>query len=470
MQIKKTILHVDINSYFATLLQQENPHLRGQPIGVVKNVGRTCIIAASKEAKLHGVKTGTTTGDAKQRCPSIQFLAADFDRYLAATQALSALFHHLCPTVYIYSLDEAFLDITDCQNYLYPDPLVFAKLVQNKIKQTLGEWVTCNVGISYNFLLAKLASEIAPKGSIKTIDQINRDSTLATVNFGDVCGVGFRLEHKLQALHVTHPYQIRFLDPTELKRWVGSFWQKELFKIAYGEETHHFDLLQASGRHAGQTIPTCRERSPELVSGSAISLQDPIGDIGFHNLNSPTSNSQSINLPVPSSQPPTNQMKTVSRSITTWQLVNDENTIHQILLNLSIEVTYKARQMHLTGRQIGIFLSGHRKAWSAHLTLKHPINHTSEYFHYLYHHLYISWQRPFSIIKFGVYLGLLQSIDFTPTPLLPSWHQQEKLTQATDALNHRYGLFTLHPASLLNTTIIRPEVTGFLGDKAFWGV
>lgn len=466
MQIKKTILHVDINSYFATLLQQENPNLRGKPIGVVKDIGRTCIIAASKEAKLYGVKTGTTTSDAKQRCPTIQFLAADFDRYLAATQALSALFHHLCPTVYIYSLDEAFLDITDCQSYLYPDPLGFAKTVQSKIKQTLGEWVTCNVGISYNFLLAKLASEIAPKGSVKTIDQVNRDSTLATVNFGDVCGVGFRLERKLQALHVTHPYQIRFLNPTELERWVGSFWQKELFKIAYGEETHHFELLQ----------DTIKGYHPKLVEDPTEvmvlrSIQDPIGNIGSNNLSSPANDQQSINQPAPSNQPSTNQMKTVSRSTTTWQLINDENTIRQILLNLSIEVTYKARQMRLTGRQIGIFLSGHGKSWSTHLTLKHLIHHTPEYFHYLYHHLYLSWQRPFPIIKFGVYLSLLQSIDLTPTPLLPSWHQQEKLTQATDALNHRYGLFTLRPASLLNTaTILRPEVTGFLGDRTFWGV
>jgi len=414
-------LHVDINSYFATLLQQENPHLRGQPIGVVKDIGRTCIIAASKEAKLHGVKTGTTTSDAKQRCPSIQFLAADFDRYLAATQALSALFRRLCHTVYIYSLDEAFLDITDCQSYLYPDPHQFAQYVQQAIRDTLGEWVTCNVGISYNFLLAKLASEIAPKGSIKTIDKTNLDSTLASVNFGDVCGIGFRLERKLQALHVTHPYQIRFLDPDELERWVGPFWQKELFKIAYGQETHHFDSLQA---------------------------------------NQQATNKQAISP----------QMKTVSRSVTTWQLVHDEDTIRHILLNLSIEVAYKARHMHLSGRQIGLFLSGHGQAWSTHLTLKHPINHTPEYFQYLYHHLYLNWHHPFPIIKFGVYLGLLQSTHSTPDSLLPAWQKQEKTTRATDAINHRYGLFTTRPASLLNSTIIRPEVTGFLGDKTFWGV
>ncbi|MCD8526685.1 hypothetical protein LRY65_00525, partial [Candidatus Woesebacteria bacterium] len=81
-------MHVDINSYFATLLQQENPALRGRPVGILKDVGRTCVIAASKEAKKLGVGTGTSAYEAKRLAPEIVFLPAEFARYLDATKRL----------------------------------------------------------------------------------------------------------------------------------------------------------------------------------------------------------------------------------------------------------------------------------------------------------------------------------------------------------------------------------------------
>ena len=100
--------HVDINSYFATLLQQENPALRGKPVGIVKEVGRTCIIAASKEAKALGVGTGSRLQDAKH-VPDLILVPAQFDFYLDATKRLKRLFESLAPTVQIFSLDELLL-------------------------------------------------------------------------------------------------------------------------------------------------------------------------------------------------------------------------------------------------------------------------------------------------------------------------------------------------------------------------
>ncbi len=214
------ILHVDMNSYFATILQQENPRLRGKPIGVLKAAGRSCVIAASKEAKKLGVTTGCRVKEAKLLAPQIIFVPAAFDIYLSCTQKLKAAFHSVCPHVSIFSLDEAFLDITD-DDLIYPDPVAFARLVQTRVKETLGEWVTCNVGISHNHFLAKLASEIAPKGTIFTITQENKDAILAQVPFQAVCGIGHRLEKKLHALGVVNPYAINFLDPQTLLAHFG---------------------------------------------------------------------------------------------------------------------------------------------------------------------------------------------------------------------------------------------------------
>lgn len=408
----KTILHVDINSYFATLLQQENPYLRGKPMGVVKSEGRTCLIAVSKEAKKFGIQTGCRLKDARMLCPEIMAVPATFDRYLDVTKRLKNIFTSLAPNVFIYSLDEAFVDITECRTYLYKSPRALAEHIQQRIKEELGVWVTCNIGISHNRLLAKMASEIAPKGSIFEIDESNKDAVLASVSFADVCGVGFRLQQKLATLDVHNPYQIRLCDHDQLELIVGPFWKKELLKIAYGEEPHLFHQVDAPPEH----------------------------------------------------------MKSVGRSVTGYHLYDKEDAIKKILYNLMEEVTYKVRRMDLAGRYVWISLYGHETKWKAHQTLNHYIRHTSEMFKIAYYELYKSWPREFKVIKFRVGLGLLEPLTQVPQPLFGNYSQQEKVYQAMDALSDKYGLFTLRSGSLLQQEIIRPEITGFLGDRQYYGL
>ncbi len=408
----KTILHVDINSYFATVLQQENPHLRGKPIGVIKAEGRTCLIAVSKEAKLRGIQTGSRLHEVMKLCPEIVAVPASFERYLDATQRLKKVFTQISPDVFIYSLDEAFIDITDCQKYLYPTILTAAEKVQALIKAELGEWITCNVGISHNRLLSKMASEIAPKGGVLRIDDTNKDAILAEVSFKDVCGVGYRLEKKLAALGIQHPYEIRLADPDELRRVFGPFWSQELLKIAYGEESHLLHQVDHPPEH----------------------------------------------------------MKSVSRSITGYHLYDDEAAIKRILYNLIEEVTYKVRRMELAGRYVWLSVSDHDRSWSAHRTLSHHIRHTSELFEVAYQQLYLGWQRQFKVIRFAVGLGLLSRERQVPRPLFGRQDKLDKVARAMDSISNDYGLFTLRSGLLLNQEVIRPEVTGFLGDRQYYGL
>ena len=111
----KTILHLDMNSYFATVEQQTRPELRGKPVGVIKALGRGCIIAASVEAKKYGVKTGTTVWEAKKLCPHIVLVPSDMNKYFAMTKKLIRMADDYSPAVEVFSIDEFFLDITDTQ-------------------------------------------------------------------------------------------------------------------------------------------------------------------------------------------------------------------------------------------------------------------------------------------------------------------------------------------------------------------
>jgi len=406
------ILHVDINSYFATLLQQENPALRGRSVGVLKSAGRSCVIAASKEAKKKGVTTGMLLSEAKRLAPDLITVAAEFDRYLDTTRRLNKIFTNLAPSVHIFSLDEAFIDISDCM-CLYPEAEVFGRLIQSQIKAELGEWVTCNVGISYNRLLSKIASEIAPPNSVFTITESNKDAILASITFKDVCGIGYALGAKLEQLGITHPYGINFLSDVELATTFGPFWSGELRRIGRGENSKSLSLLD-----------------------------------------------EQIDKP----------MKSAGRTSTAYSLCDSEVEIKQTLYNLTTEVMYKVRKMQMAGRQVGISLWGEGKKWSDHRTLSYYVSHTQELFHLLYHQLYLSWVRHFKIIRYGVFISQLQPVAQLSTTLLPEWHRQERVNQAIDEVTEKYGLFTIKPATMLRFKMIRPEVTGYLGDKKYYGL
>lgn len=408
------MLLVDINSYFATLLQQENPFLRGKSVVIVKDLGRTCVIAASKEAKKLGIKTGTNIVQARQLAPELLEVKAEFDLYLSATKKLIKLFKSISPNVCIYSLDEAFIDTSHCRKHLYPNLHQLGYEIQQQIKTSLGEQVTANVGIGPNRLLAKMAAEISPKGSVFEINQDNLDAILAKVTFDDVCGIGLRLAAKLARMGVFHPYQIRFYDLDDLEPLFGPFWSRELLKIAYGEEPHHLQLLE-----------------DEAISST--------------------------------------RMKTVSRSITMWELVKSEDEIKRILYNLTQEVIYKVRKMKMSGRQVRVSLYGSDfLSWHDYQTFKYFINHTQEMFAVIDEKLSRSWNQQFHPIKFKVALGLLKPNKQVNPSLLPNWQKQESIETAIDQITDRYGLFSIRSGLLFDQKkIIKPEVTGFLGDKSY---
>lgn len=405
--MQKTILHVDINSYFATMLQQENPALRGLPIGVVKDAGRTCLIATSKEAKKFGVSTGMRKKDALQLCPQIQCIPASFQRYLDTTKRLQKLFKTFSPSVYMYSLDEAFLDVTNCRKHLYHDLTTLGDNIQTAIKKELGNWVTCNVGIAPTRLMAKMASEVSSKGSILEVTEEVKEKLLATTAFKDVCGIGYRLSKKLALYNVQYPTQIRFIPDDDLVALVGPFWAIELQKIAYGEESHLLELLDKPPAH----------------------------------------------------------MKSVGRSITGYRLYSDSQEIQDILKNLALEVVDKMRTMHLAGRHLWLGLYGRDVRWNTHETIKVSTNHAHDIIRWM-QKLYQQWPGNFPVIKFAIRVSLLEKT--SQSQLLPAWQKQESLQQALDAINKKYGLFVAAPGiTVPKSELIYPEVTGFLGDRTY---
>jgi DNA polymerase-4 len=400
---------VDMNSYFAVLEQQANPYLRNKPVGIVKDHGRTCIIAASKEAKKLGVKTGSMLFEARQLAPHIVTVAADFDKYFYNTKLLKSLFESLSPETEIFSLDEAFIDLSSCR-HLYPDAQSFFDIVRQKIKAELGEWVTLSLGLGRNRLQAKLASDLAGPDNYFEITPENVDACLAEAKVEDICGIGYRLSAKLHHLQIEHPYQLNFYDDAFLKDHFGIFWGPELRRIGRGENSHLLDLIDKPPQH----------------------------------------------------------MKSVGRSKTLFKPTDDRQHIRQLIYNLTEEMCFKARKMKLAGKYLYLSLRDTDHRWfGGDLRLKTYLRHTDEVFNLLDTILQKISLDDIKIIKVSVQLGQLELMENISLCWLPEWNKREEVFRAVDKVNEKHGLFTLKSGTLLNFKILKPEVTGFLGDKTY---
>lgn len=404
--MKRTILHFDMDSFFATVEQQANPLLRGQPVGIIKQEGRTCVIAASIEAKKFGVKTGTSVWEAKKLCPQIVLVPADFDKYFSVTQRFIEICSRFSPCVEVFSIDELFLDLTESQKF-FGGPFFIALKIKQLINEEIGGWLSCSIGVSYNKLLAKLASEQKKPDGYFEINQRNRDQILSKIEPAEICGIGYRLASRLWNAGIRNLLQIRIIPDDQLKATFGPYWSVELKRLAWG------------------------------IDESSV---------------------------VPSSELP--EMKSVSRTFTLFSDTHDERKIRQTIRNLSEEAARKIRSMAMMSRQVGLGIRGDDQGVYSHQTLKYYLDDGQEIFDLAWK-IYQRFNWSFSVRFTGIWLGLLEKIKYLSEDLFPWRQKKAQLWQAVDKVNQRFGDFTLYPAILLGGELIRPEVNGFMGDKKY---
>lgn len=425
--MQNTILHLDMDSFFASVEQQANPALVAKPVGVIKGPGRTCIIAASREAKKLGIKTGTTTYEAKRIYPRIALVPADFDKYFSVTKKFVEICSRYAPDLEVFSIDELFLEITRTKG-LFGGTLAVCQKIKESIKKEIGSFVTCSIGISYNRLLAKLASGIKKPDGIFEITPTNRDEVLFSCKLTDICGIGERLQKKLFNLGITNFKSLREVPLSCLIASLGPYWPERLKKLSYGED----DSL--------------------LVKIGDL----PVGEPG---------------------------MKSVSRTYTLYENTTDLTKIRGILRNLSEEVAFKARELGARGRIIGLGLGGQKREketgeWQRagdykRQTLKSFVNSGKEIFEIIWRlferESLFDWQFRF----LGIWLGGLTLEKNLTLRLFNKEKRQEDLILAMDSINKRFGELTLYPGAMLSRSpsaglgqgLLKSEVNGFLGDK-----
>jgi DNA polymerase-4 len=183
----RAIIHVDMNAFFASIEQLDFPELKGQPIGITNGTTGSCIITCSYEARLYGIKTGMRVKEAKKLCAHFLPCPSRPGRYTEVSRNIMAALQTITPDLEIFSVDEAFLDITRCQK-LHGHPIEIAKLVKQVVYQVSGG-LLCSVGLSGDKTTAKYAAKQQKPAGFTIIEPWLAKERLKTVPITDLCGV-----------------------------------------------------------------------------------------------------------------------------------------------------------------------------------------------------------------------------------------------------------------------------------------
>ncbi|MGA1791080.1 MAG: DNA polymerase IV [bacterium] len=196
---ERIILHIDMDAFFASVEQQCRPGLREKPIAVIGSGGRTVITTSSYQARSYGVKTGMTVYEARRMCPEIHLVIADNRKYTDTSCRIVKIFQRFTPLVEVFSIDEAFLDITGSIP-LFESPEAIARAIKSCIRKDMG--LTCSIGIAPNKLLAKLASDMKKPDGLFRIRPRDIPPLMEDLPVEELCGIGPRLARSLSHLGI----------------------------------------------------------------------------------------------------------------------------------------------------------------------------------------------------------------------------------------------------------------------------
>jgi DNA polymerase-4 len=219
-----SFLHIDLNSFFASVEQQLHPEYRGRPLAVVPTMAdTTCCIAASYEAKTLGIKTGTQVAKAKEICPDIILVAGDHAEYAKYSHRIAEAVELACPVSHTPSIDEMVCQLMGREQEP-PRARKIALEIKQSIYKNVGVALRCSIGMAPNRYLAKIASDMQkPDGLIGLLpSQLPR--AIAHLELRDLPGVGARTEARLNAKGITTMEQLLALDREGMHKLMNSIW------------------------------------------------------------------------------------------------------------------------------------------------------------------------------------------------------------------------------------------------------
>src|ERR1700674_3927908 len=216
----RKIVHIDMDAFYASVEQRDDPQLRGKPVVVAWRGNRSVVCAASYEARKFGVRSAMPAIRAERLCPSAVFLPPDFPRYRTVSRQVRDIFHRHADLIEPLSLDEAYLDVTENKTGL-PTATRVARTIREQIREEVQ--LTASAGVAPNKFLAKLASDWRKPDGLFVIQQEEVNAFLLPLPIGRLPGVGKVTEEKLAQLGVKTVADLRNLDLPGLQQNFGRY-------------------------------------------------------------------------------------------------------------------------------------------------------------------------------------------------------------------------------------------------------
>ena len=216
----RKIVHVDMDAFYASVEQRDNPSLRGRPVVVAWQGKRSVVCAASYEARRFGVHSAMPAVSAERLCPQAVFVPPDFVRYKAASQAAREIFQRHTDAIEPLSLDEAYLDVTENKTGL-PTATLVAKTIRRQIREELN--LTASAGVAPNKFLAKIASDWRKPNGLFVIQPHEVQEFLLTLPVGRIPGVGKVTEARMGDAGIKTVGDVYALELATLEHHFGGY-------------------------------------------------------------------------------------------------------------------------------------------------------------------------------------------------------------------------------------------------------
>ncbi len=245
----RRILHVDMDAFYASVEQRDDPSLRGRPVAVGgRPESRAVVCAASYEARTYGVRSAMPMARAVALCPPLAIVPPDFSRYRAVSQQVHEVFREVTPLVEPLSLDEAYLDVTENR---WGEPLGME--VARRIKRAIAERtaLTASAGVAPNKFLAKIASGWRKPDGLTVIAPERVEAFLQQLPVSALWGVGPVTERRLKALGIQKVTDVRTASIADLQQALGTHadW---LVRLAWGDDTRPVVPNRAAKSHGAE--------------------------------------------------------------------------------------------------------------------------------------------------------------------------------------------------------------------------
>jgi DNA polymerase-4 len=320
-----SILHVDMDAFFASVAEKDNPELKGRPVVVGAGV-RGVVSSANYEARKFGIRSAMPVYRAKALAPHAIFIPPDLKRYSEVSAQIMNIFEDITPLVEPLSLDEAFLDVTGSKRLL-GSALEIAEIIRKRVEAEQG--ITCSVGISHNKFIAKIASAHCKPNGVLEIEPEKVLDFLHPLPVSEIWGVGPKTNEQLAKLGLTKVADIANTPRQTLIRALGQANGSSLYELAWGRdyrdvETQRVDKSVSSSETFDEDLDNqeeilkillrLTERSAERMRAKGYAAQTISIKVRFADFKT-ISRSKTLDLP----------------TVTTWEIFEVVKNLYQAL-------------------------------------------------------------------------------------------------------------------------------------------